>query len=40
MLLATNVIAVAALGWIGGRYAQSLGRHALYGLLFGLYPGF
>ncbi len=39
-LIAVNIVAWVTLGWLGGRYAQLLGRHAAWGLLFPLYPGF
>lgn len=39
-LIVINVAAAAALGWIGGALAQTSGRHAAWGLLFFLWPGF
>lgn len=39
-LILVNLIAWALLAWLGARYAQVLGRHAAWGLLFPLYPGF
>jgi hypothetical protein len=39
-LLILNLVALALAGWAGGAYARSLGRHALWGLAFALYPGF
>lgn len=39
-LIAVNVVAAAALGGIGGGLARSTGRHAGWGLLFVLWPGF
>lgn len=39
-LLGVNVAGLAAIGLIGGRLAQTSGRHAGWGLLFGSYPGF
>jgi hypothetical protein len=40
MLVVVNVLALVALGFLGALLAQHLGRHALWGLLFPLYPGF
>lgn len=39
-LVAVNLVAWCSLAWMGGRYAQRLGRHAAWGSLFFLYPGF
>ena len=39
-LIAVNLVAWIALAWLGARYAQALGRHSAWGLLFPLYPGF
>ena len=39
-LVALNVGAMAAVGAIGGALARSSGRHAAWGLLFALWPGF
>lgn len=39
-LIAVNLAAWTLLGWLGALYARGLGRHALWGLLFPLYPGF
>jgi hypothetical protein len=39
-LVLVNFGALAALGGLGGYYAQSVGRHALLGIFFALYPGF
>jgi len=39
-LLLVNYVALVALGWMGAQYAQWHQRHALWGLLFALYPGF
>ena len=39
-LVLVNFSALAALGGLGGFYAQSVGRHALLGLFFAFYPGF
>jgi hypothetical protein len=38
-LILVNYLALCALGWVGGRYAQSLKQHALWGVAFALYPG-
>lgn len=38
-LVIVNVIAQAAVGWLGGALARTAGRHALWGILFVLYPG-
>jgi hypothetical protein len=40
MLVVVNVLALVALGFLGALLAQQLGRPALWGLLFPLYPGF
>jgi hypothetical protein len=37
MLVAVNVAAIGAMGWLGGMFARQSGRHALWGLLL---PGF
>ncbi len=39
-LVGLNVLAAAAVGTIGGALARSSGRHAAWGLLFALWPGF
>lgn len=39
-LVGLNVAAMAAVGAIGGGLARSAGRHAAWGLLFALWPGF
>lgn len=39
-LLAVNVVGMFALGWLGAKLALSSGRHAAWGLLLPLYPGF
>ena len=39
-LVAVNVAAMGLLGFLGGRLSQAYGRHALWGLAFGLYFGF
>jgi hypothetical protein len=39
-LLGLNITAVAAVGAIGGGLARSSGRHAVWGILFALWPGF
>ena len=39
-LLAINSIALAALAFIGARFAQTSGRHAMWGVLLPLWPGF
>ena len=40
MLIAVNYVSLCLIGWIGGAIMQSMGRHALWGLVFPLYPGF
>ena len=40
MMIGVNVVALLAIGWLAGRWAQSFGRHALAGLAMALYPGF
>ncbi|HTX27140.1 MAG TPA: hypothetical protein VME19_09000 [Streptosporangiaceae bacterium] len=37
MLVAVNVVAIGAMGWLGGIFARQAGRHALVGLLM---PGY
>jgi hypothetical protein len=39
-LILVNFLGLCALGWVGGYYAQTVERHALWGVLFALYPGF
>ena len=39
MLVAVNVAAIGALGWLGGIFAKQAGRHALAGLLLPAYFG-
>jgi hypothetical protein len=39
-LVALNVAAAAALGGVGGGLARAFGRHAAWGVLFVLWPGF
>ena len=40
MMLFVNYAALCLMGWMGGLYARSLGRHALWGLALPFYPGF
>jgi hypothetical protein len=40
LLILVNLLALCLMGWVGGAYSQSLGRHALWGIAFALYPGF
>jgi hypothetical protein len=40
LLIAVNYAMLCLIGWLGGATVQSLGRHALWGLVFPLYPGF
>lgn len=40
MLILVNYLGLCILGWLGGKYAQVLGKHALWGLVLALYPGF
>lgn len=39
-LVIVNYLALCAIAWLGGRYSQLHQRHALWGTLFALYPGF
>lgn len=39
-LVAVNVVGLCAVAAIGGRLAQTAGRHALWGTIFSSYPGF
>jgi hypothetical protein len=39
MMILINFFALCFLGWLGGVYAQSFGRHALWGIFLPLYPG-
>jgi hypothetical protein len=38
-LVVVNLICVAIMGWLGGKFARESGRHALWGLLFVAYFG-
>jgi hypothetical protein len=38
-LVVINLICVAVVGWLGGKFARESGRHALWGLLFVAYFG-
>jgi hypothetical protein len=40
MMISVNHLALSAVGWLGGAYAQSIKRHALWGVVFAFYPGF
>ena len=40
VMILINYMGLCAIGWLGGKYAKALHQHALYGLLFSLYPGF
>ena len=40
LLIVVNLGALCLIGWFGGVYAQTMKRHALWGLVFSLYPGF
>lgn len=40
LLVFVNFLALCFMGLVGGYYAQSLNRHAVWGVLFSLYPGF
>ncbi len=40
MMLGVNLFGLCVIGWLGGAYAQSLKRHALWGLAIPFYPGF
>jgi hypothetical protein len=40
MLVAVNIAAIGAIGWLGGIFARQAGRHALAGLLLPAYFGF
>jgi hypothetical protein len=39
-LVLVNYLALCSVAWLGGRYVQLHERHALWGALFALYPGF
>jgi hypothetical protein len=39
VLVVINLICVAIIGWLGGKFARESGRHALWGLLFVAYFG-
>ncbi len=39
-LIAINYLAVCGIAWLGGTLAQALNRHALWGSVLALYPGF
>ena len=39
-LILVNFLSLCLMGWVGGAYSRSLGRHALWGIAFALYPGF
>jgi hypothetical protein len=39
-LIFVNYLGVCVIGWLGGLYAQAVGRHALWGIAFALYAGF
>jgi hypothetical protein len=39
VLVVVNLICVAIIGWLGGKFARESGRHALWGLLFVAYFG-
>lgn len=39
-LMLVNFLALCALAWLGARYAQMIGLHAVGGLVFPLFPGF
>jgi hypothetical protein len=40
VMIFINFVALCAMGWIGGIYAQTLRQHALWGLFLPFYPGF
>ncbi len=39
VLVVINLVCVAIIGWLGGKFARESGRHALWGLLFAAYFG-
>ena len=39
-LIGVNFLALCGIGWLGGAFAQALNRHALWGLVLPMYPGF
>jgi hypothetical protein len=39
-LIFVNYLGVCVIGWLGGLYAQAVGRHALWGIACALYAGF
>jgi len=40
VMILVNYLALCAMGWVAGTYARSMNRHALWGLVLVLYPGF
>jgi len=40
LLVFVNYLSLCVMGWLSGVYARSLSRHALWGVLTPLYPGF
>lgn len=40
LLIFLNAIGLCVLAWLSGMFAQTINRHALWGLLIPLYPGF
>jgi hypothetical protein len=40
VLIGVNWVALCVLGWLGGCFARDSGRHALWGLLISMFPGF
>ncbi|HKO62192.1 MAG TPA: hypothetical protein VJV03_13600 [Pyrinomonadaceae bacterium] len=40
VMILINFVALCAMGWMGGIYAQTLRQHALWGVFLPLYPGF
>ena len=40
VLIAINYFGICLVAYLGGKYARAFGRHALWGLVFPLFPGF
>lgn len=39
-MILINFVSLCTMGWIGGIYAQTLKRHAMWGIFLPMYPGF
>lgn len=40
LMILINFLGLGIIGWMGGVYSQLIKRHALWGIVFSLYPGF